>query len=176
MLRPIHRNMFPQYLHVLGFTGTAVEVGVAEGKYSADFLSSWNGKYVMVDRWCHIDGYDDIMNGPDSEHEERYRQAKAVADQYGDRVTIMRMDSVEASKTFADKSLDFVYLDGDHSLEGVLRDLAAWWPKVKPAGIIAGHDYYDSEGFRVRTALTKFVNGPCGITHESCPSWWVHVP
>jgi len=176
MIKPVHRNMFPLFLQALGNHGTAVEVGVAEGKYSADFLSLWHGDYVMVDRWCHVDGYDDVMNGSDEEHELRYRQAMSVAALHGDRCKVLRMDSVEAAATFADKSLAFVYLDGDHSLEGVLRDLRAWWPKVRSGGIIAGHDYYDKPPFRVRTALCRFVNGPCGITHEPSPSWWCHVP
>ena len=169
--------MFPLYLQSLGLEGgTAVEVGVAEGNYSAAFLNLWFGNYVMVDRWCHVEGYDDIMNGDDAEHEQRYRQARAIADAHGDRVRVLRMDSADAAATFADRSLAFVYLDGDHSFDGVRRDLAAWWPKVVRGGIIAGHDYYDKPPFRVRSALTSFVNGPCGITHEPSPSWWCHVP
>ena len=38
MIKPVHRNMFPLYLQALGFNGTAVEVGVAEGNYSKVFL------------------------------------------------------------------------------------------------------------------------------------------
>ena len=168
--------MFPLYCQAIGLNGTAVEVGVAKGEYAREFLPLWHGDYVMVDRWCHVDGYDDIMNGPDSEHEVRYGQAMAVAAPYGDRVKVLRMDSVAAAETFADKSLAFVYLDGDHSFEGVRRDLLAWIPKVQSGGIIAGHDYYDKPPFRVRSALVSVVNGPCGITHEPSPSWWIHVP
>ena len=89
---------------------------------------------------------------------------------------MLRTDSVAAAATFADQSLAFVYLDGDHSLDGFKRDFYAWFPKVQPGGIIAGHDYYDKPPFRVRTALCQIVNGPCGITHEPSPSWWCHVP
>jgi hypothetical protein len=38
-------------------------------------------------------------------------------------------------------SLDFVYIDGNHRFEQVVADLAAWAPKVRPGGIVAGHDY-----------------------------------
>ena len=176
MIRPVHRYMFPLFFQAIGLNGTAVEVGVAEGKYAQDFLPLWHDNYVMVDRWCHIDGYDDVMNGPDAEHEVRFNQAMAVAAQYGDRVTVLRMDSVAAAATFADKSLAFVYLDGDHSVDGFRRDFLAWIPKVQSGGVIAGHDYYDKPPFRVRSALCSLVNGPCGITHEPSPSWWCHVP
>ncbi len=176
MIKPVHRNMFPLFCQSLGLNGTAVEVGVAEGNYARDFLPLWHGKYVMVDSWCHIDGYDDVMNGPDEEHELRYRQAMSVAASYGDKVTVLRMDSVAAAAKFSDKSLAFVYLDGDHSYDGFRRDLIAWWPKVQSGGILAGHDYYDRPPFRVRSALCSMTNGPCGITHEPSPSWWCHVP
>ena len=96
MIRPVHRNMFPLFCQALGLHGTAVEVGVAEGEYAKAFLPLWTGDYVMVDRWCHVDGYDDVMNGPDSEHEVRFNQALAVAAPYGDRVKVLRMDSVVA--------------------------------------------------------------------------------
>lgn len=35
---------------------------------------------------------------------------------------------------------DIVFLDGDHTLEGILTDIKAWWPLLKPGGIMAGHD------------------------------------
>lgn len=173
---PVHRNMFPLYLQTLGLNGTAVEVGVAEGYYAADFLRNWPGQYVMVDRWCHIEGYDDVMNGPDEEHEARYQMAYKVASQYADRCKIYRMDSATAADKFANGSLDFVYLDGDHSLEGCYRDIVAWCPKVRRGGILAGHDYYDNKPFMVRSAVNRAFNGPCGITHEPSPSWWVRIP
>lgn len=130
--------MFPLYLEALGFTGTAVEVGVAEGNYAADFLRNWPGQYVMVDRWQHIDGYDDVMNGPDEEHEERFRQAMQVASRYAERCKVYRMDSVTAADRFADHSLDFVYLDGDHSLAGCYRDIVAWCRRCGTAGFLPG--------------------------------------
>lgn len=51
------------------------------------------------------------------------------------------LESTERAKTFADGSIDFLFLDGDHALESVQADLAAWLPKMKPHGVIAGHDY-----------------------------------
>lgn len=49
--------------------------------------------------------------------------------------------SWEAARIFANRTVDFVYVDADHSEEAVLKDIEAWWPKVKPGGIMAGHDY-----------------------------------
>lgn len=49
----------------------------------------------------------------------------------------MRMSSLEAVTHFADESLDFVYIDGDHRYDAVMADIAAWLPKVKTGGILA---------------------------------------
>lgn len=54
--------------------------------------------------------------------------------------TVVQKPSVEAAVGYADKSLDFVFLDADHSEESLTADIAAWLPKVKPGGLLAGHD------------------------------------
>jgi predicted O-methyltransferase YrrM len=46
-----------------------------------------------------------------------------------------------AAAQFADESLNFVFIDGDHSTEAVRRDIAVWWPKIAPGGILAGDDF-----------------------------------
>jgi predicted O-methyltransferase YrrM len=56
-------------------------------------------------------------------------------------VKILRMRSAEAAATFEPESVDWVYIDGDHSYEGVRADLEAFFPAVKPGGYIAGDDY-----------------------------------
>lgn len=50
-------------------------------------------------------------------------------------------DSVRASRVFADKSLDFVFIDGDHTYEGCKKDILAYLPKMKSGGVLAGHDF-----------------------------------
>src|SRR5262249_7026223 len=51
---------------------------------------------------------------------------------------VMKMDSVEASQKFPDKYLDMVFIDGDHTYEGVYKDIASWLPKCR--GLLCGHD------------------------------------
>jgi predicted O-methyltransferase YrrM len=41
-------------------------------------------------------------------------------------------------------SLDFVFLDADHSEEGTRAAINAWLPKVKPGGVFAGHDFVEA--------------------------------
>jgi predicted O-methyltransferase YrrM len=48
--------------------------------------------------------------------------------------------SWKAASRYADNSLDFVFIDAAHDLESVTKDIAAWWPKVREGGLLAGHD------------------------------------
>ncbi len=62
------------------------------------------------------------------------------------KVTLVALDSERASKLFPDQSLDCVFIDGEHSYEPVMRDIALWKPKVKPGGYLSGDDYGEPWG------------------------------
>ena len=49
--------------------------------------------------------------------------------------------SDNASKQFDKNSIDFVFIDGDHSYESVKNDINCWAPIVQEDGLIMGHDY-----------------------------------
>lgn len=83
----------------------------------------------------------------------------------------VRMLSLDAAKTYADESLDFVYIDADHTYEALKEDIAAWLPKVKQGGVLGGHDYsYVFPG--VIEAVNEIFKNP--NTEEI--SWWVRKP
>lgn len=42
---------------------------------------------------------------------------------------------------FGQASVSFVYIDGDHSYVGGMQDMRAWWSKLRPGGVLAGHDF-----------------------------------
>jgi predicted O-methyltransferase YrrM len=67
------------------------------------------------------------------------------------------MDSLDAVSLYDDASLDFVFIDGSHDYDSVCKDIDAWLPKVKPNGILAGHDYRYYEG--VRRAVDSKLEG-----------------
>ena len=80
---------------------------------------------------------------------------------YSSRVHFVREMSFNAVSQFQDCSLDFVYVDAVHDYEGALRDIMDWWPKLKPGGILAGHDYLDQINpagiFGVKSAADRFA-------------------
>ena len=72
--------------------------------------------------------------------------------------TVAGADQVE------DGSLDFVFIDADHSREAVRADIMAWQPKLKPGGCMTGHDIH-MDG--VREAVAEFY--PNYTTHlDNC--------
>lgn len=91
-----------------------------------------------------------------------------------DHVVPILTDSVRASGLFRDESIDFCFIDGDHSYASVIADLAAWWPKVRPGGLITGHDYRQPAPWLLD--VTRAVHDFFGVEdapHPLGPSCWM---
>ena len=72
------------------------------------------------------------------------------------RIEILRLDTALAGGPVRDASVDVVYFDADHDREGLARDFAAWIPKVKPSGLLCGHDYSGGLSGRGRSGRRGF--------------------
>jgi predicted O-methyltransferase YrrM len=57
---------------------------------------------------------------------------------------------------FPNNSFDFIFVDGDHKYSGVIKDLELYWPKLRPGGIMIGHDY-DSNAWDERFIENEFA-------------------
>ena len=105
-------------------------------------------KLYMIDRWSTYSEYE--RSGDEAGKMTRYDQrvfdnaeklAMSETEKYQKRRIVIKSDSVKAADKIKDNSLDLVFIDGDHSYEGVKRDIEAWLPKIKKGGWISGHDY-----------------------------------
>jgi hypothetical protein len=129
-----------------------VEVGGFLGKSAVYMLQSIfrAQKYIelfVVDSWDQDDwaqseyGAPDPPPGPELSglsHWQAFNKCIAGIDGL---IRPLRETSLSASTHFKDASLDFVFIDADHSYESVKADIDAWLPKVRHGGILAGHDY-----------------------------------
>jgi len=88
-----------------------------------------------------------------------------------DNVEIIKNFSKHASFSFKNKSLDFVYIDGEHIYNAVVEDIQHWVPKIKPGGYIAGHDYWYND---VVGAVKDALN-PTNICSFKDSSWLVKI-
>lgn len=76
-----------------------------------------------------------------------------VIEEYPFRVCAMQMTSVEASRLIADDSLDWVFIDANHSFKYVKEDIELWVPKVKKGGIVSGDDFVSKPLYGVKEAV-----------------------
>lgn len=136
-----------------------VEIGCWKGK-SASFMAVEiinSGKQInfdCIDIWSE-DPY--LPTGQDLLGNEFYSMFLENTKPVSHIVNPIRKDSSTAAADYPDKSIDFVFIDADHTYEGVKRDLAAWYPKMKVGGIFAGHDYGWTP--HIRQAVSEFL-GP----------------
>ncbi len=186
-----HRRELGIWLNAQGLTGAGAEVGVKEGKYSERILFHWQGKLLYsIDPWREFSKeiYRDGANVPAEEQEAFLAETRYRLARFGDRSKILRMTSEEASHEIPDGSLDFAYLDAQHHYEAVKEDIGFWLPKIKPGGLLGGHDYLDLHDkdpvtgfltvFGVKRAVDEFVSKNPGIdffatTKDKLPSWFL---
>lgn len=153
------RNDLPALFRDLGYT-VGAEIGVAQGTYTQKLLEGMPGLHLYaVDPW---QPYQRISQAVCDERKARY--AERVS---GYNVSILPMASLEASFLIDDGALDFVYVDGDHRFDAVMLDLILWAPKVRPGGIVAGHDYFHFYQSGVCPAVDAYT-----VAHE-IRSWYV---
>ncbi len=135
-----------KYFAELGFNKGA-EVGVFTGYFSEVMFQNIPALELIC---CDIWG------------EGKYKRAEdeCLARLKPYNAKIIKEYSVEAAKQVPDNSLDFVYIDGAHDYDNVKADIAAWAPKVRVGGIIAGDDFYDFPSGRggVMEAVTEFAS------------------
>ena len=136
-----HRSKLGYFLNRSGLINKGVEVGAFKGYLSKSLLEKWEGKLYMVDVWRQLSNeeYDDISNHKN--HQDAYSDTMNNISGFEDRAFMLRMKSIYAVDLFEDESLDFVYIDANHSYEGVKEDIRIWYPKVKKGGLLLGHDY-----------------------------------
>lgn len=96
-------------------------------------------------------------------------EAISNLEDYKDKVVWLIGKSSEVYKSISDNSLDFVYIDGNHTYEYVKADILLYFPKVKMDGLISGHDYKD---FAVGRAVMRAVKEMFGDEINVNPPWW----
>jgi len=153
----VGRNNIPDLLHDLDFK-LGVEVGVAEGKYS-QLLADVNPQMKLygVDPYIPYEGFTDTKE--QSIFDRGYKNAKERLSSRPNYEFIEEF-SMDAVKRFEDDSLDFVYIDANHREPYVSQDIREWYKKVRPGGILSGHDYAVSRQivFDVIAAIKKFTS------------------
>lgn len=190
-----YRSELGRYLNSLELVGVGAEVGVHTGRFAEQILRTWKGRTLwLIDAWRNLEDYRDSWNASDAAMERRYMLARRRLAPWGERTKWLRERSNRAAKDFAHGTLDFVYIDANHSFEHVSQDLRAWYPLVRTGGLIAGHDYFDAvadaglepvfgrsappeqlTSYGVKSAVDAFTGRlgvPLSFTKEKFPTWY----
>jgi Methyltransferase domain len=137
-------------LEMIPKNGIGAEVGVFKGDFSEELLQRTEPRRLhLIDPWVSVD--DELHR---SSHYSTTRRSQADMDQlhagvtgrFSDqiitgRVVVHRARSAVALAALPDRSLDWIYIDGDHSYKTVISDLRLSFAKVKTGGFICGDDY-----------------------------------
>ena len=196
--------MRPMFEAAMRHFGTApvigVEVGTSTGANATEIVTAWKEitKLYCVD---YYPIYSDFMFQEDQDRALNYAMINfAMEPKIHFRIGL----SVEVAKGFEPESVDFVYIDANHSYTFVRDDIQAWLPKVKKGGIIGGHDYdwadkehddelavkravdeafgdrvhYHIDLFTNKSGTRKIINHPDMIEDKYTginSDWWVFV-
>ena len=156
-----------------------VEIGAYLGK-SAAFMAveiTNSGKRIqfdVVDTWTLTPQQPIIPGDFEKYGRSTYGAFLSNMDKFGLRAIVNPIQgrSTEVAATYEDGSLDFVFIDADHSYDAVRADIAAWLPKVKHRGVLAGHDY--DAGTHRAVVLAVDVALPLSQIQRCNRSWVFH--
>ncbi|NDB66216.1 MAG: class I SAM-dependent methyltransferase [Euryarchaeota archaeon] len=151
-------------MYLVGKDTVGAEIGVWKANTSANFVKRGVKELHLVDAWS-VEVYKEGTGetgewGSYENYLQRYKQVTGGANEeqfkayydktYNDvvrrfkqmpHVHVHRMSSDDWFSKQEDNYFDWVYLDGDHSYAGVLRDLNNSLRVVKKGGLILGDDY-----------------------------------
>jgi precorrin-6B methylase 2 len=172
-------NMEKQYLELLDATpegGTFVELGCYKGK-STSFIGVEIHKQKRDINFFAIDSFQGATNSTDANEIKAYEGISEIEESYtynvsliGNKIKTIVSLSHKAAQYFDDNSVDVLFVDAGHSREAVIKDIEAWLPKMKPNGIMSGHDFHAWEG--VNKAVTEIFGTPHKVENDC---WFIYI-
>ena len=133
--------------------GCFVECGAWLGRSSNFLCGLRNDVNVYI-----VDHWKGSINERDTHHalaKEANLYSLFRKNMKGLQYSPLKMESRKAATRFDQHSVDVVFIDMDHDYESVIADVHAWLPKVRPGGIIAGHDYGSPDWPGVKSAVDE---------------------
>jgi hypothetical protein len=144
----------------LGFK-VGAEIGVYKGGFSEMLcLQNPGVRLFCIDPWKVYDSEDPEPYAQNQEAlDSFYQEAVDRLSKY--HCTIIRKPSMEAIKLFEPESLDFVYIDANHSYNNMKEDIEGWSKIVRKGGIVSGHDYghfkHKDRNLGTKRAINEYI-------------------
>lgn len=156
------------------------EIGVNRGATQVQLLDGLPGLELLyaVDPWEAYADYRNSLAAAKWRDQKTFDRAfmsylRRVLP-YATRVFVMRAFSRDAARLIPGESLDFVFIDGNHFYEYVRRDIELWTAKVRPGGIVSGHDYLEESPDGEKWGVIRAVREAFGeaVRLEPHYVWW----
>lgn len=139
LMTPLEPCVYDTIAELLPTTARAAEIGCYKG--GSAIVLGWGmrrrGKDLKL--WCH-DLFEPFEAGGTMHDIAVEFDANTTAYGCVPWLTKVQGNSRETHAVHENESLDYVFVDGDHSYEGALADLTNFWPKLKPDGLMAVQD------------------------------------
>lgn len=167
MLTLFKKKRREDFLNILPKHSVGVELGVFKGEFSEQILKKVQPReFHMIDVWWHTFGEFFPDWGAYTDYgklstKEAYDQASRTVAQFDTHTEIHVGEDLEILKSFPNHFFDWVYLDSSHAYEHTKKELAIIDKKIKPTGMITGHDWQpDSKHIHhgVYTAVQEFCD------------------
>ena len=140
------------------------EIGSWKGRSTHALLTGCSGKVTAVD---HFEGSNDAKDETQklAKKEDIYSTFLKNVGHFNN-LEVVKLSSKEASEKLNDRKFDMIFIDAEHTYNGVKQDILAW--KDKATKIICGHDYCSSW-----PDVIKAVDEVLGKPDEVYGSIWV---
>lgn len=175
----IKYNTRNDFFNTLGKGLKICEIGVFKGEFSKFIYESLEPKELhLIDifegKMCSGDKDGKNIVWVDLEDEYLILQKHFTENK---NVIIHKGFSNQVLNNFEDNYFDVIYIDGDHTYDGVKSDLYLSFKKVKNGGLICGHDYTE----KMFPGVVKAVNEFCSevnltinhLTDDGCPTFGI---
>lgn len=141
-------------------TQVIVELGVYRGRttvWLAAGASAGRGAHVhAVDPWDHVD-HDPYKPKFAMSKQREIAEAHVADSGYTDGVTLTQGFSAQVGENWTGPKVGLLYVDGDHTYDGVMADWLAWSPHLVGTATIVWDDYLDPRHPGVRQAVDELV-------------------
>jgi len=141
------RRHFLEYLIQKHSYTTMVEVGVRRGGTT----------FHLLDKFPNL-----VIYGIDIDISQFYNDT--VKEKYGTRLIPIQGFSEIVADQIPNNSVDLVFIDGNHSYEYVYKDIVKYSPKLRPTGLLTGHDIdYPGVNRAVKELVKYYDVGPNNV-------------
>jgi predicted O-methyltransferase YrrM len=146
-----------------------IEIGSYMGESTMLFgCSQLFNKIYAIDPYEGNESFNNFSNNSWDYIKEQFH----INTRFFDNIELIEDYSQNCVDKFKDKSIDFIYIDAEHTYESVKNDLELYLPKLKNTSVVAGHDYCNIKWPGVIKAVDEVLGKPTKIYQDTS---WIYV-